>query len=127
MVRYARISVRLLSVIALSAGLGAARPTMAASAHAAKADSMQSVSGRVVSMAGKPVAGETVTIFVQSAVGGSSPVLGHTSTRADGRWSFPVPAYLELPKAAQQAATSDMGYLNVDIIATASARLGGHT
>ncbi len=50
--------------------------------------------------------------------GSQGTLIGTATTGKNGTWSLPAPPYASLPKAAQQAAVANMGYLNTDAIVT---------
>jgi hypothetical protein len=69
------------------------------------------------------VAGQKVSLYVTPDSVGKSTPIGTATTGSDGRWSLPAPAFAALPQAAQQAATADMGYLNVETVALSGGSL----
>jgi hypothetical protein len=91
--------------------------TPASAEAAAHASSPQVYSGTVVTAAGVPVAGQKVSLYVTPDAVGKSTVIGTAVTGPEGHWSLPAPSYAALPKVAQKAATANMGWLNVDIVA----------
>ena len=77
----------------------------------------QVFSGTVVTASGQPAAGVKVNVYAMPGDGGSQGTLiGSAATASNGQWSLPAPAYAALPKAAQQLAAANMGYLNTDAI-----------
>jgi hypothetical protein len=79
----------------------------------------QVYSGVVINSSGNPVNGIVVRLYVMPRDTGDRGVLvGTATTSAQGHWSLPAPAYSKLPKAAKQAANADMGYLNVEAVAS---------
>lgn len=76
--------------------------------------------GAVLTAGGSPAAGAQVKLYLRPDKPGPATVIGATATSASGTWSFRAPAYGSLPKAAQAAAAANMGYLNVEVIATSN-------
>jgi hypothetical protein len=111
--RHARFLCKSLAIAVLASPLLSAGPAQAAS----RAANPQVFAGTVVTAAGTPVARQKVNLYVTPDAAGKSVLIGSAVTGSDGRWSLPAPAYAALPNAAQQAAATDMGYLNVDAVA----------
>jgi hypothetical protein len=91
----------------------------------------QTVTGTVTMPSGAPLAGATVTIEdtdppSTDPASWTPDTLGTATTGANGQWSFTVPTYGSLPAGAQQAATNDGGYLDVDAYASGSATVGSN-
>jgi hypothetical protein len=117
--KYVRLTVQLLAIAGIAVPLLSTGPAQAA----ARAANPQVFAGTVVTAAGTPVAGQKVSLYVTPDSVGKSTLIGTAVTGSDGRWSLPAPAFAALPKAAQQAATADMGYLNVEAVALSGGSL----
>jgi hypothetical protein len=106
--------------------------TAGSSDPAASGPASQVLTGTVKAPSGTPIAGATVTIETSDpptadATSFTPTTIGTAVTGSDGTWSFPVPSFASLPTAAQQAATSNNGMLNLDTSASGYATTGGHT
>jgi hypothetical protein len=118
--KHVRLTVQILAIAVVAVPLLATGPAQAA---ARAANPAQVFAGTVVTAAGTPVAGQKVSLYVTPDSVGKSTPIGTATTGSDGRWSLPAPAFAVLPKAAQQAATADMGYLNVETVALSGGSL----
>jgi hypothetical protein len=107
-------SIRLLVAAALTVPLLTATPAVA---QAASQQNPQLFAGTVVTAGGTRIAGQLVSLYVTPDRPDKSTLIGTAVTNSRGQWSLAAPAYAALPKAAQLAATADMGYLNVEAVA----------
>jgi hypothetical protein len=105
---------------AVATALAAAVPLLTVStAQAVTSPAHRQIFSGTVVAAGHPVSGVMVKVYVMPRTQGEKGTLIGTATTAkNGAWSLPAPSYASLPKAAQQAAVANMGYLNTDAIVT---------